>query len=88
MNTRTLDIIKAISKGGKIFKVSFIKKDNTERTMVCRFGVTKHLCGGVNPCAHMENIITVFNMQKNRYRNINIETIKSIKGCGKNFTIE
>ena len=30
---------------GKIFSVSFIKKDGTERTMICRLGVQKYLSG-------------------------------------------
>ena len=35
---------------GRIMKVRFIKKDNTERTMICRFGVRKGLVGVGKNC--------------------------------------
>ena len=63
---------------GKIFSVSFIKKDGTERNMVCRLGVQKYLSGGksVNdPCKYL----TVFDMQKNAYRNVALETIYRLR---------
>ena len=63
---------------GKIFSVSFIKKDGTERTMVCRLGVQKYLSGGksVNdPNKHL----TVFDMQKKAYRNVALETIYKLR---------
>ena len=63
---------------GKIFSVSFIKRDGTERTMVCRLGVQKYLTGGksVNdPSKHL----TVFDMQKNAYRNVALETIYRLR---------
>ncbi len=63
---------------GKIFSVSFIKKDGTERTMVCRLGVQKHLTGGKNvndPSQHL----TVFDMHKKAYRNVALGTIYKLR---------
>ena len=63
---------------GKIFSVSFIKKDGTERTMVCRLGVQKHLTGGKNvndPSQHL----TVFDMHKKAYRNVALGTIYRLR---------
>ena len=63
---------------GKIFSVSFIKKDGTERTMVCRLGVQKHLTGGKNvndPSQHL----TVFDMHKKAYRNVALRTIYRLR---------
>ena len=66
---------------GKIFSVTFIKKDGTERNMVCRLGVQKYLSGGKsvnNPDKHL----TVYDMHKKGYRNITFDTLTEIK-CGK-----
>jgi len=63
---------------GKIFSVSFIKKDGTERNMVCRLGVQKHLTGGKNvndPSQHL----TVFDMHKKAYRNVALGTIYRLR---------
>ena len=63
---------------GKIFSVSFIKKDGTERTMVCRLGVQKHLTAGKNvndPSQHL----TVFDMHKKAYRNVALGTIYQLR---------
>lgn len=70
--------------GNKIFSVSFIKKDGTLREMVCRFGVTKHLKGGeMNHDPMTLGHLVVFDMQKEAYRTINFNTIKTIKFEGR-----
>ena len=66
---------------GLFFSVVFIKKDGTERKMTCRNGVVKHLKGGVSTTSHCDWLITVFDAQKNAYRNINLATLKEFK-CG------
>ena len=43
---RNLETIKNFVGNGKIFTVTFIKKDLSTRIMNCRLGVTKHLKGG------------------------------------------
>ena len=66
---------------GKIFTVTFIKKDGTKRHMVARLGVKKYLKGGENPAKNQENLIVVFDVQKSAYRMINLNTLISFK-CG------
>lgn len=75
--------------GSKIFSVVFQKKDGTLREMVCRLGVTKHLKGGdmsYNP--EEKNYLVVFDMQKEEYRTINVNTLKKIKFEGVSYDIE
>jgi hypothetical protein len=68
-----------LNSKGKIFTVTFTKKDGTTRVMNCRLGVTKHLKGGestLNP----NEYITVYDMQNKGYRAINRQTIIDVKG--------
>jgi hypothetical protein len=69
------------SSNGKIVSVVFIKKDGSQRNLVGRLGVTKALKGGVKQVDE-NKFITIFDMQKNDYRNINRDTIISIKMNG------
>lgn len=74
--------------GSKIFSVIFQKKDGSIREMVCRLGVTKHLKGGelsYNP--EDFNYLTVFDMQKQEYRTINVNTLRQIKFEGVTYDI-
>lgn len=66
---------------GRIMKVQFIKKDNSERTMICRLGVRKALVG-VGKNWSYEHIVTVYDMQKHQYRSIDLNRLKSLR-CGK-----
>lgn len=75
--------------GGKIFSVEFIKKDGTLRKMVCRLGVKKHLRGGsLGYDAEALNYLTVFDLQSEEYRTINVNTLKSITFEGVTYQIE
>ena len=47
MDSKELASIVAESNG-RFVSVTFIKKDGTERTMLCRLGVTKYLKGGTS----------------------------------------
>ena len=47
MDSKELASIVA-SSNGRFVSVTFIKKDGTERTMLCRLGVTKYLKGGTS----------------------------------------
>lgn len=67
------------SSNGKVFTVNFIKKNGEERTMTARLGVKKHLRGGESTTAHLDYLITAFDMQKKAYRNINVNTVRWIK---------
>lgn len=73
---------------GKVFSVTFIKKDGTERDMTCRLGVTKHLKGGeqaYDPAEH--DLICVFDMIKEGYRSISLNTLKRVKVEGKEYAV-
>lgn len=62
---------------GLIFSVIFIKRTNGEvRKMVCRRGVKSYLKGGeLGYSAKDNNLLNVFDMEKQAYRSINCETI-------------
>lgn len=79
---RKAKVLDKVSQGGKVFSVVFTKKDGTERTMSCRRGVKSHLRGGKNTVKHLPQYLTVFSMNDEGYRNINLETLKTVKGCG------
>lgn len=66
--------------GSKIFSVVFEKKDGTLREMVCRLGVTRHLKGGEMSYSPDDfNYLVVFDMQKEAYRTINVNTLRKFK---------
>lgn len=77
LNQSAID--KILNSNGKIFSVTFIKKDGSLRTLNGRLGVTKHLKGGsstLNPAQY----ITVYDLQSKAYRAVNKFTIQSVKG--------
>ena len=76
----TTKAIDAITKG-KIFKIQFIKKNGELRDMICRLNVKKNLKGKGSSVAHIDRLMTVFDMQKNNYRNVDLSTVKHFK-CG------
>jgi len=87
MKTELKDL--KVMVGGKIFSVVFTKKDGTDREMVCRLGVTKHLKGGeMSYDPEEKNYLVVFDMQSEGYRTININTLKKIKLDGVSYDIE
>lgn len=70
--------------GGTIFTATFRKKDGTMRKMVCRRHVTKGVKGtGTNYAEQFDKpYITVYDMQKRDFRNVNLDTLISIKTHG------
>lgn len=93
-NMNKIAMVKSIleSANGRIFSVDFEKKDGSLRHMVCRTGVTsklspkpleEKLCvnGTTNTVAHKIEYLTVFDMIKKEYRNINTATLRNFK-CG------
>ena len=79
---KKLNILEKVANGGKIFSVIFIKKNGTERVMSCRRGVKRYLKGGVNTCSHIPIYYNVFSCNDKGYRNVNLNTLKTVKGCG------
>jgi hypothetical protein len=74
-NDQLREVIKKLA-GGTIFSVRFTKKDGTERSMVCRLGVKKHLAGGEMPYDPIEKgLLPVYDLQKKGYRCIPLSRI-------------
>lgn len=69
---------------GKLFSVTFIKKNGEERTMLARTGVTKYLRGGVNRNPNPHHLI-VYSMHDKGYRTINLNTIVKLKANGTEY---
>jgi hypothetical protein len=81
---------KFIKKAAKKEIVSgvFIKKDGSERTMTFRLGVRKNLQGGENKVERLDRpYMTVFDMQKDGYRTVNLRTLKSITVNGVTYEV-
>ena len=78
-----VDLIRKIVSGGKIFTVTFTKKNGEKRVMNARTGVSKGVTGkgmSYNPVS--KNLLAVYDMQKRDYRMINCNTIEEIKVLG------
>ena len=82
--SNTLEALDKIieSTNGRFFTVCFVKKDNTERLLTGRLGVTKHLKGGKSTIDNTK-YITVYDTRAKGYRAINRDTIKFIHFQGK-----
>jgi hypothetical protein len=67
---------------GQFFTVEFTKKDGTKRIMNCRTGVKKYLANNgktIKITKPIDNgILRVFDLQKNEYRSINLDTVNRI----------
>jgi hypothetical protein len=65
---------------GKIFSVTFVKKDGSVRKMTARLGVKKDLKGvGLSFDPTAKQLVVVFDMHKRAYRMINLQTIITFK---------
>lgn len=75
-----------LSNAGKFFTVTFVKKNGEVRTLNCQQG---HFKGhdGENTTAHIEKYLTV-RTSEGEFKNINTETIKSVKMAGKTISFE
>ena len=86
MNSNELASIVAASNG-RFVSVVFVKKDGTQRAMLCRLGVTKYIKGGFSTL-DSDKYLTVFDVQKEEYRAINRDTIVSVKLAGTTYVQE
>ena len=82
MQTITTDEAATRIRGsaGKVFTVTFVKKDNTIRVMNARLGVKKHLKGGTlkyDPAS--KGLIGCFDMANGAYKMISIKTMIKLK---------
>ena len=85
----TLQEFKKSAKDGKIFTVTFTKKNGEKRVMNARLGVKKHLRGGeLKFDAEGRNLLPVFDVQKRGYRMINFNTVEKIVMNGKTVLVK
>lgn len=67
------------AKTGRIFTVTFTKKNGETRVMNARLGVKRYLKGGELPYDPIsKNLLPVYDVQKNGYRMINFDTVSKI----------
>lgn len=81
-----LNAVKTLIDNGKIFSVTFRKKNGELKTMRARMGVKSHLKGGeltYSPASR--NNIIVFSMDDNGYRTVNVDRIIRLKANGIEF---
>jgi len=65
---------------GKFIGVTFFKQDGTLRNLCGRLGVHTSLSGGVNTVERPDRpYVTIFDVQNNGYRTVNLETVRSIR---------
>ncbi len=73
---------------GRIFSAKFIKKDNTVRNMVGRLHVKKGVTGeGMKFDPFEKGLLGVFDMQKNAFRMVNINTLIGVKLDGNEYAV-
>ena len=74
---------------GKIFSAVFRKKNGEKRLMNCRTKVHKYVKGvGLKFKPQERGLITVFDLQKGKYRFINLMTLESLKIGGVKYLIK
>jgi hypothetical protein len=93
MDTTKTELLRTIIKelgGNRIFGCTFVKRSNGEvRDMTCRLGVSKGLVGGELPfCPVEKGLLPVFDMTKQDYRMINLETLTEIRANGQVYKFE
>jgi len=84
LKIETVQRLKRFVSNGKIFSVTFIKKNGEERTMLARTGVAKHLVGGKR-MNNNPNHLVVWSFGDRSYRTINLETITKLKANGTEY---
>ena len=78
------DLKEFVGNEGKLFSVTFLKKDYTVRTMVVRFGVKKYVTGtGMKYNPESRNNVVVFSMHDDDYRTFSFDRLLKVKANGK-----
>ena len=86
--TKREAIEKIKAQGGKIFTVTFIKKDGSKRVMNCRLHVRKGVKGvGMSYDPLERGLLPCFDMQKQAFRMINLKTILSLTFAGTEYIV-
>lgn len=74
---------------GRLFSVTFEKKDGTLRRLTGRLGVKQGLVGtGMRFDPVARNMVPVFDVQKREFRMVNGSTIREIRARGKVLSID
>lgn len=83
-NLKTTQFIhELVGDTGRIFNVTFIKKNGSIRSFNARFGVAKNLTGGGLPYdPEKHNLLKVFSMDDDGYRMVKLSNILRIKANG------
>ena len=71
-----------LGTNGKIFSATFVKKNGEVRDINCRLGVKSHIKGTGAPSFTLNEdnpYQLVFDLQKNGYRALNMNTLTKIK---------
>ena len=80
----TTQFRKFVGDEGKLFSVTFEKKDGSLRTMTARLGVRKYLTGGGSKFdAELRGMVRVFSMRDKGYRTVTAEKIVRLKAYGR-----
>jgi hypothetical protein len=79
-----IEIVKGLIKanGDKLFSVTFVKKDGSLRTLTGRLGVSHGKTKGLPTTAAIQKYLVVYDMREKGYRNVNVETVKSVSMGG------
>jgi len=82
-----MQLFKQLRVSGHFFKAVFIKKTNQEmRTMICRFGVKKHVNGkGLKFDPLSKGYLPVWDTEKLGYRMLNLNTLLLIHYAEKTY---
>ena len=93
MKTISTDRAKELIRetNGKIFSSTFIKKDGTHRLMTARLKVSKGLKEDAKPRPYEPskyNLICVYDMTKQGYRMINLNTLLTLSINKNNYKIK
>ena len=69
------------NSNGKIFRVTFVKRDGSIRDLVGRLGVTKYLKGGKRTTDE-NKYLCVYDIQNHGYRSVNRGNILAVRAEG------
>jgi len=83
------NVLKQLRKqGSKIFSAKFVKKDGTTRDITCRLNVTRGITGkGMRYNPIKRRLLPVFDMQKDNFRMIRLNTTSKLKLQGTEYKI-
>lgn len=85
---QAMGLILGEATNGKIFRVEYVKKDGSIRSMMARTGVKKGVSGkGLKYNPISKALLPVYDMVAMGYRMINFQTIKSLSMNGEKYEV-